>query len=97
MRPANASGRRDSTQPADTHKPESAPELDLLTVKEAAALLRRTPNTLVWWRNQGTGPVYVQQGHMPPLYRRDDLIAWIRAHRVEPSWRSPRRARRQPR
>jgi hypothetical protein len=56
------SGRRNGTRPVAARAPESAPELDLLTTDEAAALLRRKPDTLKWWREEGAGPAYVQQG-----------------------------------
>jgi len=92
-----ASGNRKGTPRVAKRKPAPLPPgLDLLTADEAAALLRRKPNTLQGWREEGIGPAYVQQGCMPPLYRRDDLVAWIQAHRVEPSRSSPRRPRRRP-
>ena len=58
-------------QPTD-HQP------DLLTITEAAELLRAPVATLRYWRHLGTGPASFRLGRRV-LYRRDDLHAWIAA------------------
>ena len=60
------------TQPATGHEP------DLLTITEAADLLRAPVATLRYWRHLGTGPRSFRLGRRV-LYRRDDLHAWIDA------------------
>lgn len=49
---------------------------ELLTLTEAAALLRARAATLRYWRHLGTGPRSFRAGRHV-LYRRDDLHAWI--------------------
>jgi excisionase family DNA binding protein len=51
---------------------------DLLTITEAADLLRAPVATLRYWRHLGTGPASFRLGRRV-LYRRDDLNAWIDA------------------
>ena len=51
---------------------------DLLTITEAADLLRASVATLRYWRHLGTGPASFRLGRRV-LYRRDDLHAWIAA------------------
>jgi len=58
-------------QPTD-HQP------DLLTITEAADLLRAPVATLRYWRHLGTGPASFRLGRRV-LYRREDLHAWIDA------------------
>ncbi len=58
-------------QPAD-HEPE------LLTITEAAELLRTPVATLRFWRHRNIGPRSFRLGRRV-LYRRDDLRAWIDA------------------
>jgi excisionase family DNA binding protein len=53
---------------------------DLLTMGEAAALLRAPVATLRYWHHLGTGPHSFRLGRRV-LYRRDDLDAWIEARR----------------
>lgn len=53
-----------------------------LTTAEAAARLRRSPETLRDWRTDGTGPPYL--AGRPVLYREEDLDAWEQAHLVTP-------------
>ena len=67
------------TQPAIGREP------DLLTITEAADLLRAPVATLRYWRHLGTGPRSFRLGRV--LYRRDDLHAWIDAQhgQVTPS------------
>jgi excisionase family DNA binding protein len=49
---------------------------ELLTIDEAALLLRAPVATLRYWRHLGTGPHSFRLGRRV-LYRRDDLRAWI--------------------
>jgi excisionase family DNA binding protein len=49
---------------------------DLLTIAEAAELLRAPVATLRYWRHLGTGPRSFRLGRRV-LYRRDDLRAWV--------------------
>ena len=51
---------------------------ELLTIAEAAQLLRAPVATLRYWRHLGTGPHSFRLGRRV-LYRRDDLRAWIDA------------------
>ncbi len=55
---------------ADRQDPE------LLTITEAADLLRAPVATLRYWRHLGTGPRSFRLGRRV-LYRREDLHAWI--------------------
>ena len=48
----------------------------LLTVDEAAEILRRTPGTLRWWRHAGQGPRSFSLGRRV-YYDQADLMAWI--------------------
>ena len=57
-----------------------AREPELLTIAEAAELLRAPVATLRYWRHLGTGPRSFRLGRRV-LYRRDDLLAWIDAQR----------------
>ena len=54
------------------------PASELLTITEAAELLRAPVATLRYWRHLGTGPRSFRLGRRV-LYRRDDLSAWIDA------------------
>ncbi len=60
------------------------PASDLLTIAEAAQLLRAPVATLRYWRHQGSGPRSFRLGRRV-LYRRDDLHAWIDARRDQGS------------
>ncbi|MCU1671827.1 MAG: Transcriptional regulator, MerR family [Blastococcus sp.] len=51
-------------------------EPELLTITEAADLLRAPVATLRYWRHLGTGPTSFRLGRRV-LYRRDDLRSWI--------------------
>jgi excisionase family DNA binding protein len=53
---------------------------DLLTIDEAAELLRAPVATLRYWRHLGTGPHSFRLGRRV-LYRRDDLDAWVETRR----------------
>ncbi len=55
---------------------------ELLTIAEAALLLRAPVATLRYWRHLGTGPHSFRLGRRV-LYRRDDLHAWIDAQRQQ--------------
>jgi excisionase family DNA binding protein len=52
----------------------------LLTITEAADLLRAPVATLRYWRHLGSGPRSFRLGRRV-LYRRDDVLAWIDAQR----------------
>ena len=56
----------------------AAPEL--LTITEAAELVRAPVATLRYWRHLGTGPRSFRLGRRV-LFRRDDLHAWIDTQR----------------
>ena len=56
--------------------PTAASPSDLLTITEAAELLRAPVATLRYWRHLGTGPGSFRLGRRV-LYRRDDLDSWI--------------------
>lgn len=64
--------------PSREHTAEDASEL--LTIAEAAQLLRAPVATLRYWRHLGTGPRSFRLGRRV-LYRRDDLRSWIDAQR----------------
>ena len=51
-------------------------EPELLTITEAADLLRAPVATLRYWRHLGTGPRSFRLSRRV-LYRTDDLHAWI--------------------
>ena len=53
-------------------------ERELLTLTEAAELVRAPVATLRYWRHLGTGPRSFRLGR-GVVYRRDDLRAWINA------------------
>jgi excisionase family DNA binding protein len=55
---------------------------ELLTIAEAAELLRAPVATLRYWRHLGTGPRSFRLGRRV-LYRREDLQAWIAQQRAE--------------
>jgi excisionase family DNA binding protein len=56
------------------------PASELLTITEAAQLVRAPVATLRYWRHLGTGPRSFRLGRRV-LYRRDDLHTWIDAQR----------------
>jgi len=51
----------------------------LLTVTEAAELLRTPVGTLRYWRHLGTGPNSFRLGRRV-LYRAADIEVWIKEH-----------------
>ena len=57
-------------------------EPELLTITEAADLLRAPVATLRYWRHLGTGPRSFRLGRRV-LYRTDDLHAWIAAQHAQ--------------
>jgi predicted DCC family thiol-disulfide oxidoreductase YuxK len=57
-------------------------EPELLTIAEAAELVRAPVATLRYWRHLGTGPRSLRRGRRVP-YRRDDLHDWIAQRRAE--------------
>jgi excisionase family DNA binding protein len=60
--------------------PDPTPrEPDLLTIAEAAYLLRTPVATLRYWRHRNTGPRSFRLGRRL-LYRREELSAWIDAN-----------------
>ncbi len=59
-------------------QPATGRESDLLTITEAADLLRAPVATLRYWRHLGTGPRSFRLGRRA-LYRRHDLHDWIAA------------------
>ncbi|WP_164702609.1 AlpA family transcriptional regulator [Modestobacter sp. KNN46-3] len=54
----------------------ASPEPELLTISEAAELVRAPVATLRYWRHLGIGPRSFRLGRRV-LYRRDDLRTWI--------------------
>jgi excisionase family DNA binding protein len=56
--------------------PTNGSPSDLLTITEAAELLRAPVATLRYWRHLGTGPSSFRLGRRV-VYRRDDLHNWI--------------------
>jgi excisionase family DNA binding protein len=72
--------------PGRDHTAEPASEL--LTIAEAAQLLRAPVATLRYWRHLGTGPRSFRLGRRV-LYRRDDLHTWIDVQRGQPSTGRP--------
>jgi excisionase family DNA binding protein len=57
-------------------------EPKLLTITEAAELLRAPVATLRYWRHLGTGPLSFRLGRRV-LYRHDDLRTWIEAQHAQ--------------
>ena len=64
---------------------------ELLTITEAAELLRAPVATLRYWRHKNIGPRSFRLGRRV-LYRRDDLQAWVDAQRDHPVPRDRRGA-----
>jgi excisionase family DNA binding protein len=62
------------------HIPDPDRTAELLTIAEAALLLRAPVATLRYWRHLGTGPHSFRLGRRV-VYRREDLHAWIDAQR----------------
>ncbi len=51
----------------------------LLNTRQAAEMLNISPQTLMYLRVQGNGPLYVRLGRRMIRYRDEDLLAWIAA------------------
>ncbi len=51
---------------------------NILTLDEVANLTRTSPNTLRFWRHQGTGPHSFKLGRRV-MYREEDVLAWMQA------------------
>lgn len=59
-------------------QPSSNDNHNLLTITEAASIVRAPVATLRYWRHLGTGPRSFRLGRRV-LYRLDDLSDWINA------------------
>jgi len=86
--PASAARGTDQTQaaqpagsapPPASAGPADRAAADLLTTKEAAAVLRVAHKRLERWRMTGDGPVYVRMTAKSIVYRRADIDAFITA------------------
>lgn len=66
--------------------PTADQRLELLTITEAADVLRAPVATLRYWRHLGTGPNSFRVGRRV-LYRRADLRTWIDAQADQPPHR----------
>lgn len=53
------------------------PDTDLLTIQEAAAILRVVPLTMKNWRDRGEGPPWIKIGPRAIRYRRSSLMAYL--------------------
>ena len=73
-----------------TDNPRDASVTALLTLTEAAAVLRTPVATLRYWRHLGIGPAGFRLGRRV-LYRRDDLDRWVEAQRTAQAVDGPRR------
>lgn len=58
-----------------------------MTRKEAAAYLRRTPQSLSQMAYRGLGPKYYRPPGEKSLYRQEDLDEWVTRCVVEPGAR----------
>lgn len=67
---ASTSTSRDGNDPGGTS------EQQLLTIVEAANILRTPVATLRYWRSRGSGPCSFRLGRRV-VYRSDDLATWI--------------------
>jgi excisionase family DNA binding protein len=66
------------SEPAVSTPATSSTPSELLTLPEAAELLRAPVATLRYWRHLGSGPRSFRLGRRV-LYRHDDLQAWLEA------------------
>jgi hypothetical protein len=55
---------------------------DFLNTDEAAVILRRQTKTLEQWRWKRIGPPFIRQGPRSVMYRRGDLVDWMKAQTV---------------
>lgn len=60
--------------PIPSHSPDRGSEM--LTIDEAAALLREPVNTLRYWRQLGSGPHSFKVGRHV-RYWRADIVLWL--------------------
>ncbi|WP_029429861.1 helix-turn-helix domain-containing protein [Blastococcus sp. URHD0036] len=65
-------------------------DASLLTLTEAATVLRTPVATLRYWRHLGIGPAGFRLGRRV-LYRRQDLDRWIEEQRTAEAVDRPRR------
>ncbi|MGH8866647.1 MAG: helix-turn-helix transcriptional regulator [Actinomycetes bacterium] len=52
---------------------------DVVTTEEASVITRVAPGTLRYWRSKGQGPRWFRVGERRVLYRRSDLLVWMKA------------------
>jgi excisionase family DNA binding protein len=70
--------------------------VEILTIDEAAELLRMTPDQLRALARRGAVPAHRLPGTRRILFFDEELVAWLRAHDAAgklPARRSPSRAR----
>jgi hypothetical protein len=65
----------------------SDPNDDLLTTREAAAVLHLAPYTLAIWRCDERYALPYTRAGRKVLYRRGDLVDFLKRNRVEPKRR----------
>ena len=70
--------RRPHARPDPRPRAHRRAPAELLTIAEAALLLRAPVATLRYWRHLGTGPRSFRLGRRV-VYRREDLRSWIDA------------------
>jgi hypothetical protein len=86
MAPSVVTAPPTTDDPREPAMPDPTAEPELLTITEAADVLRAPVATLRYWRHLGTGPTSFRFGRRV-LYRRADLRSWIDAQADQ----SPRR------
>jgi hypothetical protein len=64
-----------TAQPSIPH-PRNSPGVEMLTLHEAADLLRLPENTLRYWRHLGSGPTSFKVGRHV-RYWRTDVMLWL--------------------
>ena len=82
-----ATAKRELTNPQVQGPRSLGGDDDLLTLQEVAELLDVSPNTIYYWRYQGTGP----KGHRVGRrirYKRSDIVEWLEA-RCDARWGLP--------
>ena len=87
-----ATAKREPTNPPVQGQHRSTVD-ELLTLQQVAELLDVSPNTIYYWRYQGTGP----RGHKVGKwlrYWRSDVIAWMSERADSVSGLGPVRLRR---
>lgn len=62
---------------------QTDPPPDLLTMKEAAHILRLSRQSLCRQRRLKTGPPYIKLPTGAIRYSREELLAWIRSGKAE--------------